>query len=1071
MCCRCNRTGQCRGCACVKAGKSCSNCLPSRLGNCSNVSATTNANTDTNTDTANRDVSALSNTSISTISTATASTSPSSSPVGPAVSSSGVASIHDTQNQPSISFSRAPPRNVSPPLSPNLPPFIPMAAPNFVWGDEDSATFCKSIRDAYDEVIHWKRNLFRVPMGNVGKSFVAELARLYNAFSSASTLESVALMGTTILPILLLQQPHKRSKAKEHIICLERRLKVWKDGDLASLVREGRTIQLKLPNLSRVTTENQNRIARRFANLMFKGKTHAALDLLTNSGKGGVLHLDQPVNPNESNSKSVREVIWNKHPPAQTGFFDPSLQGPPPEIHPVIFDSIDASFIRSTALRTSGAAGPSGLDAHAWRRLCTAFKTASNSLCQSLAAVARRLCSSHLDPQALAPFLACRLIALDKCPGVRPIGIGDTARRIITKAVLRILRDDIQDAAGSVQLCAGQISGCEAAVHTVREGFARDDTEAILLVDASNAFNSINRMSALHNIRHLCPSIATILINCYRAPTNLFIEGDTIYSQEGTTQGDPLGMPMYALATVPLIKSLPTSVNQVWYADDAAATGKIADLREWWDEISRLGPSYGYYANGSKTWLVVKKEFQSMATTIFGNTQVNITSEGRPHLGAPVGSSEYVSKFVNDKMQQFSKELKLLSAIAVTQPHAAFAAYTHGLTSKWSYLTRTIPSISDHLKVLDDILSLDFIPTLTGRPPPNDINRRMLALPARLGGLGIGIPSLSSNAAFSASLTVTAPLRQLIHSHDFKYSHQVLADQISAKAEIQRKRRAQATSDANNLRDELTPSLQRAMDLARERGSSSWLTTRPLEEHGFSLHKGAFVDALALRYGWAPSNTPKSCVCGANFTVEHMLSCPRGGFPTIRHNEIRDITANLLSEVCSDVRVEPDLQEVTAEVLSRQTSITTNGARLDIAANGFWGGRFERTFVDVRVFNPNAPSNRNTTIEKCYRKHEMEKKRAYAQRVREIEHSSFTPIVLSASGGFAREATNFYKRLASRLADKWDQPYSLTMSWLRCTISFALLRSAIQCIRGARSSGGHPAVLPVDLVIAEAHLN
>ena len=103
---------------------------------------------------------------------------------------------------------------------------------------------------------------------------------------------------------------------------------------------------------------------------------------------------------------------------------------------------------------------------------------------------------------------------------------------------------------------------------------------------------------------------------------------------------------MYALATVPLIKSLPTSVNQVWYADDAAATGKIADLREWWDEISRLGPSYGYYANGSKTWLVVKKEFQSMATTIFGSTQVNITSEGRPHLGAPVGSSEYVSKFV-----------------------------------------------------------------------------------------------------------------------------------------------------------------------------------------------------------------------------------------------------------------------------------------------------------------------------------------------------------------------------------------------------------------------------------------
>ena len=76
--------------------------------------------------------------------------------------------------------------------------------------------------------------------------------------------------------------------------------------------------------------------------------------------------------------------------------------------------------------------------------------------------------------------------------------------------------------------------------------------------------------------------------------------------------------------------------------------------------------------------------------------------------------------------------------------------------------------------------------------------------------------------------------------------------------------------------------------------------------------------------------------------------------------------------------------------------------------------------MDVRVFNPYAPSNRISSIDKCYRKHEMVEKRAYTQQVREIEHSSFTSLVLSASGGFAREATYFYKRLASFLADKWD---------------------------------------------------
>ena len=157
----------------------------------------------------------------------------------------------------------------------------------------------------------------------------------------------------------------------------------------------------------------------------------------------------------------------SKHPTGQPASPDSTLQGPPPEIHPITFDSIDAHLICSTALRTSGVAGPSGLDAHAWRRLCTAFKPASNSLCQSLAEFAKCLCSSLVDPQGLGPLLACRLIARDKCPGAYPIGIGDTARRIISRAVLSITRGDIQDDYGSIQLCAGQIPGYEAAVHPV----------------------------------------------------------------------------------------------------------------------------------------------------------------------------------------------------------------------------------------------------------------------------------------------------------------------------------------------------------------------------------------------------------------------------------------------------------------------------------------------------------------------------------------------------------------------------------------------------------------------------
>ena len=141
----------------------------------------------------------------------------------------------------------------------------------------------------------------------------------------------------------------------------------------------------------------------------------------------------------------------------------------------------------------------------------------------------------------------------------------------------------------------------------------------------------------------------------------------------------------------------------------------------------------------------------------------------------------------------------------------------------------------------------------------------------------------------------------------------------------------------------------------------------------FFSPQGCLCRCLALRYGWAPSRTPTSCACGANFTVEHVLSCPLGGFPSIRHNEIRDITANLLSEVCNDVWVEPDLQELTTEELPGRTANTTDGARLDIAVNGFWGGRFERTFLDVRVFNPHhlptgIPPLRNASESTSWRK-------------------------------------------------------------------------------------------------------
>ena len=190
----------------------------------------------------------------------------------------------------------------------------------------------------------------------------------------------------------------------------------------------------------------------------------------------------------------------------------------------------------------------------------------------------------------------------------------------------------------------------------------------------------------MYNILSICLALATPVINCYRNPSDLFIDGEVIELKEGTTQGDPLSMSFYTLGVIPLINRLPKKAKQIWYADDAIAVGSVTALREWWDALNSSAPSFGYYPNSSKTWLVTKAEYYNTAIRVFEGTNVEITNQGRPHLGAPIGTDEYIEQFVKEKVDQWLDELKTLSKITTTQSHAAYATLIHGLSSKWLYI-------------------------------------------------------------------------------------------------------------------------------------------------------------------------------------------------------------------------------------------------------------------------------------------------------------------------------------------------------------------------------------------------
>lgn len=167
----------------------------------------------------------------------------------------------------------------------------------------------------------------------------------------------------------------------------------------------------------------------------------------------------------------------------------------------------------------------------------------------------------------------------------------------------------------------------------------------------------------------------------------------------------------------------------------------------------------------------------------------------------------------------------------------------------------------------------------------------------------------------------------------------------------------------------------------------------------------------------------------------------------MRHNCVRDLEAELMKEVCRDVKIEPELLP-----LGENQMITGNNAekaRLDVSGVGVWGVH-ERTFLDIRVMHPNAPSYLQKKIQQVYVQHEKEKKNTYNHRIMEVEKGTFTPMVFSTTGGASPEANRHHKRIAQLIADKKKEEYSHVISFIRTRIRFSLLKSILIAIRGVR---------------------
>jgi hypothetical protein len=392
-----------------------------------------------------------------------------------------------------------------------------------------------------------------------------------------------------------------------------------------------------------------------------------------------------------------------------------------------------------------------------------------------------------------------------------------------------------------------------------------------------------------------------------------------------------------------------------------------------------------------------------------------------------------------------------LSEIAITEPHAAYSVFVHQLQHSWQFTLRTISGLSDAFQPIEDAIRNIFLPALLGRAV-SDLERQLFSFPARLGGLDILDPTSFCQTNFEHSMEFVAPLLKVPCNADF-----VPKEIAQEQKEIRKKQRlfkdglikARFENLKTDLQDAHQDDLMRAISLAQQKGASIWLTAVPSKVHDTHLNKESFRDSINIRYLQTPSNLPTKCGCGEHFDLSHAMNCLYGGFRHLLHNNLND----LLFDVCKEagfkhVIKEPALLPLEGEEFAYKSANHDNGARSDLRVLGFHRPMRQQYF-DVTAWSALAKSNSGTP-ESVHMRTELKKEREYKQRIQEVDHGDFTPLVFCISGGMGPKAASVIRHLAEALAFKQDQPLSSTLCWLRCRISFTLLRSAMLLLRGSR---------------------
>eukprot|EP00919_Chromeraceae_sp_WS-2016_P006865 GHVR01016076.1.p1 GENE.GHVR01016076.1~~GHVR01016076.1.p1 ORF type:complete len:415 (-),score=40.31 GHVR01016076.1:131-1375(-) len=363
--------------------------------------------------------------------------------------------------------------------------------------------------------------------------------------------------------------------------------------------------------------------------------------------------------------------------------------------------------------------------------------------------------------------------------------------------------------------------------------------------------------------------------------------------------------------------------------------------------------------------------------------------------------------------------------------------YSH--SKQWHYYQRITPNCAQAFTPLEHTLHNKLIPNmLDGTATTTE--RRLFALPTRLGGLDITDPTTTAHQAHHTSLKSLEHIIQAVKG-TIEYSTEAHINTIrEARKESQNALKSKQEAEYKALTEALNPHTVRCMERSRKYHTSSWLNVQPIEKNNYNLSPTEFRDAINLRYGRPLTQLPRDCDgCGAPLSKEHALDCRKGGLVSKRHNEVRDAIANIASIAYMNVEKEVVILEATQ---------THTALVADIKARGVWQSQVDALF-DISVVDTDAPSHYARPTEDVLTTKAQEKKKKYVPAC-EARRASFTPLIFSVDGAADKETTHFLQHTAGMLAAKWSCEYHLVMKWIRIRVSLAVLRATSCCLRGSR---------------------